>query len=199
MIKAVSFDYGGVLNHGGTANAIRQRVSYALGVSEDQFDALSEPVGQIYRGTISPMQFWAECCRLLAIELRPDYMERWTEHDFNELEPKLYDLASDLRRQGLKTAIMSNITPMSVPAIRAIGGYDGFEPVILSCDIGFAKPDPEIYALLASKLELAPDEIVHIDDLDYCLEGARQAGLAAIINNDPDQTISELQRLLAQS
>lgn len=199
MIKAVSFDYGGVLNRGGTINAFRDRVCAALRIEQVQFDQLGQLKGQIYRGQITPSQFWHTCAQLLEISLPEDHQERWNELDRVEPVPVLYQLASELREEGLPTAILSNITAMSTPAIRSANGYDGFDPVVLSCEVGFAKPDPEIYSILSHRLGVAPDEIIHLDDQDSYLEGAKSAGLQTLRVVYPDQAIVAIRKFFTEN
>jgi putative hydrolase of the HAD superfamily len=50
---------------------------------------------------------------------------------------------------------------------------------IFSAELGCCKPDPEAFRRLARRLELAPDEILYVDDDPSYAEGARQAGLRA--------------------
>lgn len=197
MIKAVSFDYGGVLNRGGTINAFRDRVCAALRIDQLQFDRLGLLREQIYRGHITPAQFWNNCAQLLNIALPEDHQERWNELDQVEPVQQLYQVARELRGRGIPTAILSNITAMSTPTIRSANGYDGFDPVILSCEVGFAKPDPEIYSILSHRLSLAPDEIIHLDDQDSYLDGAKSVGLQTLKVTSPDQANTDLRKVLS--
>lgn len=55
-----------------------------------------------------------------------------------------------------------------------------FDDIVLSYDVGFTKPQPEIYLLAAKRLSVEPDECVFIDDRAvYCL-GAELVGMSAV-------------------
>lgn len=55
-----------------------------------------------------------------------------------------------------------------------------FKKLILSYEVGFAKPDAEIYDLVMQWSGYAADECVFVDDLLPNIEAARKAGLNAI-------------------
>lgn len=47
-----------------------------------------------------------------------------------------------------------------------------FDTIVISSEVGLAKPDPEIYRLILSKLGVAPAEALMIDDLQKNVDGA---------------------------
>jgi len=52
-----------------------------------------------------------------------------------------------------------------------------FERVYLSCELRLSKPDPRVFARVASDLSLAPSEILHVGDDPRCdWQGAADAG-----------------------
>ena len=53
-------------------------------------------------------------------------------------------LVSNLRKLGLKLAILSNTIEPHAKALRALGLYDGFDKVFLSHEVGMHKPDADI-------------------------------------------------------
>jgi len=55
-----------------------------------------------------------------------------------------------------------------------------FDVVVVSGRERIAKPDPRIFALVAERSGLRPDELFFIDDTERNVEGARAAGLAAV-------------------
>jgi HAD superfamily hydrolase (TIGR01509 family) len=59
-----------------------------------------------------------------------------------------------------------------------------------------SKPDPRIYALACARLDVRPDETVFLDDMEYAVIGARQAGVHSILYQDNAQAIAEMEKLL---
>ena len=57
---------------------------------------------------------------------------------------------------------------------------------------------PAIYALACERLRVAPQEMVFLDDYGPCVEGARLAGIHAVLYQDNAQAIRDIERLLAR-
>jgi putative hydrolase of the HAD superfamily len=58
-------------------------------------------------------------------------------------------------------------------------------------------PDPRIYALICTRLNVPAEEMVFLDDSDVCVAGARDAGLHAVRYQDNPQAIAEIEKVLA--
>lgn len=69
-----------------------------------------------------------------------------------------------LRRRGVLLAVISNLaTPYKLPFFRL--GLDALvNAVIFSCDIGVAKPDPEIYRAALAELNVDPNNALMVGD-----------------------------------
>ena len=59
-----------------------------------------------------------------------------------------------------------------------------------------SKPDPRIYALISSRLNVDPGETVFLDDTYLCVAAAREAGIHAVHYRDNAQAIDEIEQLL---
>ena len=71
-----------------------------------------------------------------------------------------------------------------------------FDGVVISGEVGIRKPAPEIYALGAARIGLAPAECVFVDDLAFNLAPAAELGMATVHHRDAGETVLELERLL---
>lgn len=56
-----------------------------------------------------------------------------------------------------------------------------FDDVVVSAEVGLAKPEPEIYALACARLGLPADACVFVDDHAPNVRAAEQAGLRGIL------------------
>jgi len=65
-------------------------------------------------------------------------------------------------------------------------------PHFVSHEIGLAKPEAAIFQYVTTELGVAPAECIFIDDHIQNVEGARQAGLEAILFTDSAQLVREL-------
>jgi len=73
---------------------------------------------------------------------------------------------------------------------------DAFDHIVVSGEVGLMKPDPRIFALSASGLQIEPEEGVFIDDMPANVAGARAFGLQAVQFNSTPQTIAAIKALL---
>ncbi len=70
---------------------------------------------------------------------------------------------------------------------------DQFDEVIESSVEGVRKPDPEIYRIALSRLNIKADECVFLDDLGINLKPARAMGMKTIKVLTVDQALEELE------
>ena len=84
-------------------------------------------------------------------------------------------------RPAYKTAVLSNADSTLKHALRESHGIaDLFDDIVVSADVGMAKPDAQIYGLSAQRLGLAMDECVFIDDMPANVDAARAAGMHGV-------------------
>jgi epoxide hydrolase-like predicted phosphatase len=108
------------------------------------------------------------------------------------LEP-MVEAVRELRRGGVLTGLVSNSW--------STAHYDRtllaelFDQVVISAEVGFHKPQPEIYRLAAERLGVRPEACLFVDDLRENCEGAEAVGMSAIRHRDPATTISRLAEL----
>jgi len=107
---------------------------------------------------------------------------------------KLYNFALKLKKKGYKISILSDQWPLSKDAIVFREYYSNFNPVIISTEVGFRKPDPKIYYLLLEKLKIIPQEILFIDNRDWNLVTAKKIGMHTILFKDNKQFFKEFKK-----
>jgi putative hydrolase of the HAD superfamily len=102
----------------------------------------------------------------------------------------------------LKTALLTNnfVVPgaggQAPPDGPMAGLADLFDVVIESSRVGVRKPDTAIYELVCRELGIEPREAVFLDDLGGNLKPARAMGMTTIKVDDPDEAITELERMV---
>jgi len=194
MIKAVLFDFGGVLTESGKKGFVTKIVAELLGVSEKDFD-ITDLHLDLRRGKSDEDTFFREINRRYNGHVtKESFLERTT---LPELSPEVVRLARLIRRQGIRTGILSNVFALNARALRAAGLYEGFDPVILSCDEGFAKPDKEMYQIAINRLGIKAEEVLFIDDQEKCTTVAEDLGMHCILATSPDQIVTDTKSLLA--
>ena len=97
-------------------------------------------------------------------------------------------LAAGVRALGLTNWSTETFrhAPAAAPAIALL------ERVLVSGEVGIAKPDPEIFTLLATRFDLDPQRTVFTDDSSINVEAARAAGYVGLLFDDADGVRREL-------
>jgi epoxide hydrolase-like predicted phosphatase len=196
MIKAVLFDYGGVLTESGGTGTIQEIIGQLYDVDPAHTNT-HELHRQFIRGLISRQEFFGELNnRFGKQKSEADWLREAEQQGFFVRSQAVYDLAAALRAAGLKTGILSNIYDMSASALRERGLYEQFDPVILSCEEKVAKPDREFFERALQKLGLPGNEVLFIDDQERFRPVAESLGMHFITATLPEQVVNEVKVLL---
>ncbi len=74
---------------------------------------------------------------------------------------------------------------------------DAFDGLIISAEVGLAKPDPRIYQLALEQLGVAANDSVFVDDFPENLEAAAALGMHTVHFKDRNQAQQAVEALLA--
>jgi 2-haloacid dehalogenase len=108
------------------------------------------------------------------------YRERWDEMLGGAMEPTV-EILSDLRRAGVRLLALSNWSSDTFAVARPRYPFLGwFEGLVISGDVGVAKPDPAIFRILLDRFGLDPAATVYIDDAAANVAAAAELGMRAI-------------------
>lgn len=86
-----------------------------------------------------------------------------------------------LRERGTRVAVVSNCSHSTRPIVDRLGLEDEADAVVLSFEVGVAKPDAGIYLTALERLRVAPDEAVFVDDQAAYCDGAATVGMSAYL------------------
>ena len=145
-------------------------------------------------GTVEEDQFELRFAELLGVAA-PELIDRMFAGSAPDEE--MLGAVRRARAAGIRTGLVSNSWgtrryPREVLA-------ELFDGVVISGEVGIRKPAPEIYAIGAESIGLAPDACVFVDDLPFNLEPAAELGMATVHHRTARETLSELERLLGVS
>jgi len=106
------------------------------------------------------------------------------------------EILGELRSKGHRLHALTNWSAETFPiARRRFEFLEWFEDIVVSGEVGLAKPDPRIFALTIERCRLEPARTVFIDDNPRNVEAGRNAGMHALHFSDPDQLRADLTRL----
>lgn len=106
----------------------------------------------------------------------------------------MQDAVAAFRAQGVRTGLLSNSWGAETYDRRRFAEL--FDVLVISGEEGMRKPAPELYAIAAERMALAPSAIVFVDDLPGNLKPARALGMATVHHTDTAATIAQLEELL---
>jgi epoxide hydrolase-like predicted phosphatase len=197
-IQAVVFDIGGVLEITpdlGVTAGWEARLGLAPGeIDERMRDAWRG--GSL--GAISEAQVHQAITERLGLgeqQLAEFMADIWREY-LGTANTELIEYARQLRPR-YRTGILSNSFVGAREREQAAYGFEDLvDDIIYSHECGMSKPDPGIYALTCTCLGVEPAQMAFLDDSQACVEGARQAGIYAVLYRDNAQAIRAIEELL---
>jgi putative hydrolase of the HAD superfamily len=96
--------------------------------------------------------------------------------------PEVPDVLARLRAGGARLAVVSNWDVSLHDVLERTGLRPLVDAVVISAELGVAKPDPAIFRAALQRLGATADGAVHVgDSLDHDVAGARAAGLEAVL------------------
>jgi len=103
------------------------------------------------------------------------------EECFRHLHTEIIPMLSQLKESGLLVGLISNCYSEEAKVIRESELFPFFDGAYLSCELGIAKPDVEIFERCMKELGVKPEECLYIGDGGSReLETAEALGMKAV-------------------
>jgi epoxide hydrolase-like predicted phosphatase len=196
--QAVIFDFGGVLMRTEDLGP-RTQLARSLGRTYTQLEdvVFNGPTGlPAALGELSAEQHWSSVANRLQIAETqiPSFQDKFWGGD--RMDSQLVDYIRGLKGNYL-TALLSN-------AWSDLRDYlekhwkiaDAFDLMVISAEVGLAKPDPRIYQLVLERLQVPAQAAIFLDDVLENVEAARSVGLTGIHFRSAEQALTELKQIL---
>ena len=180
---AVVFDLGGVLIDWNPRYLYRNLFD---GDEAGMERFLAEVVTPEWNGRQDAGRTWAEAVEVLARKhpqhrgLIEAYWHRWQETLGDAIAPTVGVLA-ELRNAGVNLYALSNWSAETFPVARPRYPFlEWFAGIVISGEVGIAKPDARIFRYLLVRHGLEAESTVFIDDSEANVRAARALGIVAI-------------------
>ncbi|SEP67371.1 HAD family hydrolase [Microlunatus flavus] len=196
-VRAVLFDCDGVLQR--PANDWAGEIGRLTGLFgddlDDFLDAISTAEQPVLDGSRPYADVLAEVLRDHSLEVgATELLDVW-QHLF--VDPFMLEAARELQDSGIRCALGTNQHRERAAYMRRELGYAAvFDPMIISAEIGAAKPDPEFFRTAVAQIGLPAGQVLFVDDVRANVESARSVGLVAE-QFAKDAGRPELDRILA--
>ncbi|HNW71758.1 MAG TPA: HAD-IA family hydrolase [Candidatus Paceibacterota bacterium] len=204
MIKAIAFDYGGVIEI--KDGDVIQEIANYLKITKSDWQSVYYTVNHLSNVGNSS---WKEIATLVAQKFgatdnQVSYIQNLIKEDgkTRKINLELIEIIKNLRNSNYKIALLSNNVTELRQRLVDKGIISLFDEIIISAEVGHQKPSPKIFEHLFKGLGLKADEIVFVDDTEKSLEGAEKIGYIPILyvnNNELKNELNKLGIIIAKS
>ncbi len=187
MIRAVLFDFGGVIAEEGFREGLKE-IARKNGLDPDEFyrfvtDFIFE--SGYLTGHASERDFWFALKERFNIkgnidELREEILRRFI------IRPGMLRLVGELRKRGYRVGILSDQTNWLDELNKRFRFFDSFDYVFNSYHMKKAKRQLELFQQVVEEMGVSPDEVLFVDDTEVNVTKAREAGFRAVLFSDVD-------------
>jgi len=196
-IKAVLFDFGGVLATEGFRDGLhelgrRQRLNPAS-ISENGRRIVHQSGYVVGQGTES--EFWRR--------MREETGLRGSDRELSAtilsafvLRPRMVEFVRLLRAKGLITAIVSDQTDWLERLDERDGFFRDFHGVFNSFRLGKSKKDASLFDDVARELAISPAEALFTDDTAEHVKRAESRGMQGIVFEEEDGFLRQATAIL---
>lgn len=204
LIKAVLFDYGGVVGKETHEDIVSLAISKKIGnphkLSYGFVKSTYNKHVEKHELTrkVSQRDVAIRFAKYLGVKDSKKIESIW--RSYYDKKPKIdnnvLQIAKWLKKSGYRVGILSNVFMHRAKLIRKCGGYKIFNPVILSYKVGLRKPDKNFYRYALKQLRLKPQECVFIDDRTSNLKPAKKLGMKTMHFENSLQLERDLNRFV---
>ena len=199
-IRAVLFDLGGVIVRT-EYQAPRQHLAESLGMDYDDIDKIvfgggtNGSAARATLGQISEDEHWLNVMKILKQPASENERIRAEFFAGDIIDRTLLDFLRSIRPK-YKTGLISNAWSGLRNYILREKFDDAFEYMVISSEVGAAKPDPKIFQIALEQLQVRANEAVFVDDFMENIEACEKVGMKGIHFRDVESAMKQLKALL---
>ena len=195
MIKAIAFDYGGVIES--REGDLFKEITQYLNVTRENWDKVYFSFNHLNMVKKGEEVLALVAKEFYASDVQISYIKNLTiEHKKDKkINEELINIIKKLKKK-YKIALLSNNSVELRQKLIDQNIIDLFDTVVISSEVGHQKPQPEIFEVLFNKLGVNSNEVIFIDDTKQSLFNASSIGYTPILYNDNQKLEEELSKIL---
>ena len=182
-IKCVLFDIGGVLVEW-HMSWITSEISERFDIEESKLiSAFDKHLKKLDSGKINEKIFWDYIANETNSSLLTKTDESlWNTYFRKNAKPndEVKKISTSLKQQGFSIGIISNIEKVTHQIVEDWNILENFDYKFMSYEIGYSKPDLEIYEYVLKHLPFSKNELLFIDDKKTNVESAMKCGIHSL-------------------
>lgn len=186
MIKALIFDWGGVLGPDANRN-IADLLAKEYSINKDELlheFSILEPEYSI--GPDSDDYY-------IRISKKFNIPSEIIKDKLNSMGPwEVFDWAKNLKDKGYKVFLFSNQMKPRTDALKKEHDLSFFDQRFISNELGMQKPDKKFFEYVYNRINIPLDQCIFIDDKKKNIEVSEELGVKGILFLSPPQLRKEL-------
>ncbi|MBI5397855.1 HAD family phosphatase [Candidatus Woesearchaeota archaeon] len=196
MIKCILFDMGGVLFLPGTSAAFAEKM-------QEQYNKPKNLVQKMHKKNLEQLEtdhmdshtFWTTLLQDLNIPLKEEEHVKEIAYKKDHPNTEMIKLVVMLKKKYLVGMLTNNNREMHERRLQESDIGDLFDYIFTSYELGFRKPDPQIYWAVVKELNMKPEEIIFFDDDPENIVSAKSIGMHAILYESVTQMKREIKKI----
>jgi putative hydrolase of the HAD superfamily len=192
MIKAVLFDYDGVLTTDKTGSySICKYVSSAANIDYELFSNEYRKYSEdLLIGRITHEEIWKDLCESIGREITIRYL--FDSFKNTPINLKMFELVRNIKK-NYKTGLITDNQNDRIDAVTRLQKLNElFDAIEVSAKIGSGKDGDEIFVRTVKDLNVQCSECVFIDNQEKNLLVPRKLGMSVILFDQKENDIKEL-------
>jgi len=200
QIKAIGFDFGGVIGGGpNIGHEFTKASADLLGVTTEVWRKVYFSINNLINtDKKSKRDFWLHFLKEFN---QTDKIDQVLAQDlamakrYLVVNQQIISLIDQFRERGYKVGLLSNASGEVANNIKTLNLAGHFDSFLFSAEIGVQKPDIAAFEYLAKSLGADLADLIFIDDAEPSLKTASQAGFTPILFKSYEQLVEELTKL----
>lgn len=193
MVTTIIFDLSNVYLEGILGSHTYFEKKLGTPVSDKYF--YNEHFEKFMLGQVTEDEYWKSVIKKNSWDISVDELKNAARKNFTEIKGTR-EIIERLKKEGYILLLLSNHAKEWVEYCERKYSYHKlFEQVVYSYQVGFTKPNKEIFLLTLRKLQAKPQECLFIDDYQKNLDAAEKLGMNTILFTSADTLRSGLMNL----
>ncbi len=188
MIRAIIFDCFGVLVRSSF------RPFFARHLDAEGQKIAKEAMDKANKGLIPDEELMKVFAALAGMTIA----ETKAELNNNPADLKLFEYIKNELKPKYKIGFLSNAAITRLSELFTPEQLKLFDAIVVSHEVGFAKPEAQAYEITAEKLGCRLEECVFVDDQQDYIDGAKAVGMKTVLFESAKQLKQDLPALLSQ-
>jgi putative hydrolase of the HAD superfamily len=189
-IKAIIFDLGGVITHGGYLDFLHTYCAECMtSIGKKKILQLER---QVNLAKISEQEFYKQIEKVFHVHLSPNQMHKIILKNM-KADKALTHLIPKLKKAKI-ILFTNSIGAISIEVLRRHKIKNLFDKVFISTKMHMAKPDRKAFEFVLGKIKLKPGETLMVDDRLENIAPARKIGMNGVVYKNSAQFAKELKK-----